>query len=117
MNYEFTKKDMVTNSIWLFIPQPVCTLMHSGPSFEHYLLQMSPSHSSSQAERLSPRTVLSSPVDRVIQDSTNTADSNPIGALQELCLKYSWTTPSYDLARETGESHLKTFIYECKVVI
>lgn len=110
---------MITNSnraFWLFIkdPNPVCTL-HSGPSFQHYLLQMSPSHTSSQAARLSPTRVPLSPAGRDIQDSANIADSNPIGALQEMCMKHSWTPPSYDLARETGESHMKTFIYECKV--
>lgn len=91
--------------------------MLSGRSFEHYLLQMSPSHASSQAARLSPRTVSLSPVGGDIQDSANTADSNPVGTLQEMCSKYNWTPPSYDLTSETGESHMKTFIYECKVLI
>ena len=78
---------------------------------------MSPSHTSSQAARLSPRTVPLSPVGRDVQESANTADCNPIGALQEMCSKYNWTPPIYDLACETGESHMKTFIYECKVLI
>lgn len=93
--------------------------MHSGPSFEHDIcsfLQMSPSHTSSQAARLSPTTVPLSPANRDIQDSPNTADINPIGTLQEMCMKNNWTPPSYDLG-ETGESHMKTFIYECKVLI
>lgn len=77
--------------------------------------KMSPSHRSSQATRLSPRAVPLSPVGGDVQDSANTADSNPVGALQEMCSKYNWTPPSYDLASETGESHMKTFIYECKV--
>ena len=94
--------------------------MHSGPSFEHYVclfLQLSPSHTSSQAARPSPRTVLLSPAGRDVQDPPHTADSNPIGALQEMCIKNNWTPPSYDVAHETGVSHMKTFIYECKVLI
>ena len=92
--------------------------MHSGTSLELYIclfLQMSPSHTSSQTARLSPRTVSLSPAGRDIQDSANTADSNPIGTLQEMCMKNNWTPPTYE-THETGESHLKTFIYECKVL-
>ena len=49
-----------------------------------------------------------------IHDSP-TAGSNPIGSLQEMCVKNNWTPPSYDLVHESGEAHTKTFIMECKV--
>lgn len=41
--------------------------------------------------------------------------SNPIGSLQEMCTKNNWSPPVYDLLRESGEAHTKTFIYECKI--
>ena len=55
-----------------------------------------------------------SPVGSGIHDSP-TAGSNPIGSLQEMCMKNNWTPPSYALIHESGEAHTKTFIMECKV--
>ena len=55
-----------------------------------------------------------SPVGSGIHDSP-TAGSNPIGSLQEMCMKNNWTPPSYVLIHESGEAHTKTFIMECKV--
>lgn len=42
-------------------------------------------------------------------------DSNPIGSLQEMCMKKNWTPPVYNVTQEEGEAHMKTFTFECKV--
>ena len=70
---------------------------------------MSPSYTLSQAVPVSP-------AGRDTQDPSN-SDVNSVGSLQEMCMKNNWTQPSYDLVCETGESHMKTFIYQCKVLI
>ena len=44
-------------------------------------------------------------------------DSNPIGSLQEMCMKKNWTPPVYNVTQEEGEAHMKTFTFECKVLI
>lgn len=75
-----------------------------------FLLQASPSHSLLKSNT-SPHP---SPAASDVRDSPNTG-FNPIGSLQEMCMKNNWTPPSYDIVHETGESHTKIFIYECKV--
>lgn len=76
---------------------------------------MSPNHTSS-SQAASPIRVPLSPAGRGTQDPLS-SDINPVGSLQEICMKNNWAPPSYDLVCEKGESHMKTFIYECKVLI
>lgn len=51
--------------------------------------------------------------------NSDIADSSPagvvIGKLQELALNNHWSPPEYELVNETGQSHDKSFIIECKV--
>lgn len=69
----------------------------------------SPSHTS--LENTTPTSPLS-PAGRPYSAST---DSNPIGSLQEMCMKNNWTPPTYNLIQEEGEPHTKTFTFECKI--
>ena len=78
------------------------------------VLQGSPSHTPSK--NTSGPTFSLSPAIRGIQDSPSTS-INPIGSLQEMCMKNNWTPPIYDVIHEVGEAHMKTFIYECKVLV
>lgn len=72
-------------------------------------VKVSPSHSLQTA---SPSHSLSNPAP---SNSSPNTEGNPIGSLQELCMKNNCTPPSYDLVHDSGEAHSKTFIYECKV--
>ncbi|KAL9956165.1 hypothetical protein ACROYT_G037606 [Oculina patagonica] len=76
--------------------------------------KVSPNHTSS-SQAASPMRVLLSPAGRLTQDPPSSEDTNPVGSLQEMCMKNNWAPPCYDVVCETGESHMKTFIYECKV--
>ena len=41
--------------------------------------------------------------------------SNPIGELQELCVRKSWALPEYKEEYKIGPPHLTTFAIKCSV--
>lgn len=48
-------------------------------------------------------------------NGNNSMSSNPIGCLQEYCVKYSLPLPIYDLQNTTGQPHQRNFEFIAKV--
>uniref|UniRef100_A0A8C1EJ45 DRBM domain-containing protein n=1 Tax=Cyprinus carpio carpio TaxID=630221 RepID=A0A8C1EJ45_CYPCA len=47
--------------------------------------------------------------------STQQAECNPVGALQELVVQKGWRLPEYTVTQESGPAHRKEFTMTCRV--
>ncbi|XP_066564483.1 RISC-loading complex subunit tarbp2 isoform X2 [Amia ocellicauda] len=50
-----------------------------------------------------------------VSSSTQQAECNPVGALQELVVQKGWRLPEYTVTQESGPAHRKEFTMTCRV--
>ncbi|KAB5584059.1 hypothetical protein PHYPO_G00103050 [Pangasianodon hypophthalmus] len=50
-----------------------------------------------------------------LSNSSQQAECNPVGALQELVVQKGWRLPEYTVTQESGPAHRKEFTMTCKV--
>ncbi|XP_051568811.1 RISC-loading complex subunit tarbp2 isoform X2 [Myxocyprinus asiaticus] len=50
-----------------------------------------------------------------LSSSTQQAECNPVGALQELVVQKGWRLPEYTVTQESGPAHRKEFTMTCRV--
>ncbi|KAL4655784.1 RISC-loading complex subunit TARBP2 [Arapaima gigas] len=58
---------------------------------------------------------LSSQPETKMSSSTQQAECNPVGALQELVVQKGWRLPEYTVTQESGPAHRKEFTMTCRV--
>lgn len=49
------------------------------------------------------------------QEETQENDLNPVGKLQEICMKKRWRPPTYDTIEEIGLPHERVFTMTCQI--